>query len=407
MIHSSYYYPRVYPFNGLGLPAQIDRVQELTKTTTLNRTKIEEVGRVGIVDWRKTTPSVSLSIRQLEFGSLDFFRKLANKIDATTKIQLTDFKTSQVDICGYKTDDSGTFLGTIWYPKQKTAGFSINIGDPTALIERSFSTVGEDEIALVYNNKYFMYRAFTALGGTNEEITISDGTTYPHAVEDPDNSGQYLLRVVRVNAAGTTTTELTYTTDYTYSNSTHVMTVLTTTAGDVLKVYWSATTAGAQTFFTENDSDLAGISADSCSIYLETSNYLYRLQSVGVDISFDRYDVKEIGNLDVVARGVRDTTARVTLGRILEAYTIEEVLRGVAGISYGKLDVRKFSDNINLIIKIYSDDTKSTFKIGYKITDLSPVGIDGTAPINDYVNQGNTLEGETGFMTTVESDLTA
>ena len=52
MIHSSYYQPVVMPIFVDDTLAQIDRVQALTATTTLNRTKIEEVGRVGIVDWK-------------------------------------------------------------------------------------------------------------------------------------------------------------------------------------------------------------------------------------------------------------------------------------------------------------------------------------------------------------------
>lgn len=394
MIHSSAYQPRVYPYNGNIDSAQIDRVQDITGSITLNREKIKEVGRDGLVDWRKKVPTLRLTVRQLEYGSIQFWRKLANKSDDVTSIDLDDFKTSMVDICGYKTDDSGTFLSTIWYPKLRTSGFSISIGDPEAYIERNIELTGEDEITLMNNNKYFINRSFTASGGTNEEFTISDGTTFPHAVEDPDNSGTYLLRVLRVNAAGTTTTELVYTTDYTYVSGTHILTVLSTTAGDIIKVYWSATTAGTQTFFTNNDSDTSAISADSCTILLSTSTTVYKLQSVAVDVRFDRTDYKEIGNKETVQRGVRNKTVTITLGRILEAYTIEEILRGVSGSSYGKIDAREFLDNITLTIKCYSDNAKGTFKMKYKWTNLSPSSLDMGAPVDDYITRGVSLEGE-------------
>ena len=61
-----------------------------------------------------------------------------NKGTTVTQINWTDFATSAVDIAGYKTDDNGTFLGTIWYPKLRVNSFSVNIGDPEALIERNF-----------------------------------------------------------------------------------------------------------------------------------------------------------------------------------------------------------------------------------------------------------------------------
>ena len=70
MIHSSDYKPRIFPIYADIDSSEIDRVQELTASTTLNRTKIEEVGRDGIVDWRKSTPKVSVSIKQLEYGPI-------------------------------------------------------------------------------------------------------------------------------------------------------------------------------------------------------------------------------------------------------------------------------------------------------------------------------------------------
>ena len=59
---------------------------------------------------------------------------------------MTDFKTPAVDIAGYKTDDNGEFLSTIWYPKLRIGGLGLTIGDPDANIERSFTLIGEDEI---------------------------------------------------------------------------------------------------------------------------------------------------------------------------------------------------------------------------------------------------------------------
>jgi len=409
MIHSSEYDPRVYPYKGNSVDsAQIDRVQDMTASITLNRTKIEEVGRTGLVDWRKNIPGVNLTIRQLEYGTMEFWRKLANVEDSDDQIYWVDFKTSQVDIVAYETDDDAVFKGTTWYPNQRLAGFSLSIGDPEALLERNFSLVGEDEITLQGTNRYLVVLQDESCIGASHTIDIGQGdwANYPTPIVDPDESGTstYILKIVKVTAGGVAST-LVLTTDYTYSNVLSKITIPGSASGDTFKVFYSAGSyISGSTPWTDNDGDAAGLIAENCSIYLETTNYLFRLQNVAVDVTFDRNDIREIGNKDIVARGVRDINTRVTLGRILEDWTIEEILRGVA-TDYPKIDIRKFSSNINLIVKIFSDETKGTFLLGYALTDLAPTGIDNGAPVNDYITRGVTLEGEEGFVTTVEANL--
>ena len=400
MIHSSYFKPKVFPFKGTQGPTEIDRLQDMRADITLNRTKIEEIGRVGVVDWRKGAPAVTLTLTQLEYGSIEFFAQLANKSITVDKVEDKEFTNSAVDIVGYKTDDDGNFLSSIWYPKFRLSAFSLNIGDPDAVIERSFTLVGEDEITLKNDNKYFIYKKFTASGGSPETFSISD----PTPALDPDNSGQYLFRVVRVR--GDTTTELTHGKDWSYDGA-GTLTVNTTESGDIIKVYYSASSyISGQEPFVANDSDLAGILANSASIYLvDTSNYVYKLQSVSIDVSFDRFDIKEIGKEEVVARGVRDKTVTITLGRILHNWTVEEILRGVAGLDFGKIDIKKFQDELILIVKLYENSDKTNFKIGYKFTGLAPTGLGANVPLNDYLNRSVTLTGENFFITTDENQL--
>lgn len=405
MIHSSIYQPRVIPYNGDITSAEMDRIQELTGTITLNRTKIQEVGRDGIVGFRNSIPNATMTARQLEYGSLEFWRKISNKSDATTTINLTDFRTSAFDLVAYITDQDGTFLGTAWYPEYRCAGFGLNIGDPDALIERSFNFVGENAIMFEYGNKYFIEKRFDASGGTPETFNV----TNPTPAEDPDNSGQYILRVLRVR--GTTTTAITYTgvastTTFAYNSGTGNLTTHTL-AGDVIKIVYSAASyVSGGDFFVENDSDVAGLAADTCTILLATGNTLTRLQSVAVDVTYDRNDIREIGNKDVVARTSRDTTVRCTLGRILETWSLEEVLRGVGGFSYGKIDVREFLSSNTLLIRNYSDNAKGTFLMGYKFTSLSPVSVDTGAPVADNVSQGVVLEGQDGVISSVLATIT-
>ena len=74
MIHASDFKPRSYPYKGITDPVQIDRLQDMSASATLNRTKIEEIGRDGLVDWRTGNPAVTLTLRQLEYGNLEFFQ---------------------------------------------------------------------------------------------------------------------------------------------------------------------------------------------------------------------------------------------------------------------------------------------------------------------------------------------
>ena len=405
MLHTTRWQPRVYPYNGDVAPVQIDRLQAFDAGSTLNREKILEIGRDGIVDWRKRIPSTRVTLRQLEYGSLEFYQKLANIAPGDVDITLADFKTSMVDICGYTTDDSGTFAGTGWYPKLRVAGFGINIGDPQAYIERTFDLIGEDEIILENNNKYFIYQRLVAAGGSPENFAVPS----PTAQIDPDASAQYLFRVVRVRSG--VTTELTYTSgtasgdQYTFIPSATLR--ATTLVNDIIKVYYSASSyLSGESIFVPNNSSASALPAENASIYLydASNHYVYKLQSIGIDVTFDRTDYYEIGDNEVVQRGIRDKTVRVTLGRILESYTIEEVARGVTS-TFGKLSTRNYLDSTILRLKIYTTHAKSIFSIGLKITDLSPTDLAHGVPLNDYSNRNITLQSDNLLLTTNETQI--
>lgn len=416
MIHTSNYLPAVLPVYGDCTRDEIDRLQDMSVTVALNREKIQEIGRVGTVAWRKNTPSVQVSLKQNEYGSIAFWNTLANKPAATTTLALTDFTTTAVDICGYKTDDSGVYLGTVQYPKLRIAGFGINIGDPASIIERNFSLVGEDEFYWQANNKYVVTLRDAGATAGAYSIVIGSGayTTYPTPVYDPDVSGNtsFIQKVIRIRSG--VSTELTYIAtaisagtpdNYGYTSGSKTI-GLWAQVGDIYKVWYTATTyiSGVQPF-VNNDSDIGGTTADSATILLTAGNTVYRLQSVGLDVSFERVDKREIGNTAIVARGVKNKTVKVTLGRVLEAYTIEEILRGKLGASWGKLDMTKFGSSFKLFVKTYSDNTKSTFKLGYSADVLAPTGFDNGVPLQDYVTRSATLEGEQLTITNVEGSM--
>jgi len=405
MLHASYYRPRIFPYNGDVADAEIDRAQGIDPDITRNIEKVEEIGRDGKVGDIKKASTITYRLTQLEYGSMEIWRKITNKADSVETLDLNDFKTPAFDICAYLTDDDGTFTGTIWYPKLRTSGFSLSIGDPDARIERGFDLVGEKARILQGANQYLIYHRHECASGADNDIDLSAKAP----AVDPNVADKYMFRVLRVK--DDTTTELVETTDWTYTDGTKILNIISVTTGDVIKVYYTSATA-PDTIFTENDSDPAGLLADSVSVYLyipatgkpSSADYLYRIQSATLDVSLDREDVKEVGNKEVVKRGVRDKTVTVTLGRILEKFTVEEVLAGKAA-DWGIIDVDDLSDQVTLIVKVYEDNTKATFKYGFKATGLSPTGLRGGAAVNEYVKPEATLEGEDLTITTSEGEL--
>lgn len=398
MIHASNVKPRIFPINGDVAPSEIDRAQAIDPTVTLNREKVEEIGRDGSVGYLKKSPTVGYRLTQLEYGNIEFFQKLVNSTtlgaNGEDEIELKHFKTAYFDICAYLEDDDETFKGTVLYPSLRTAGFSINMGEPQGRIERSFDFVGETAKILKDDNQYYIYNKHECGSGADNVIDLS--AKAPE--ENPDDAGTYMFRVVRVRSG--VSTELIRTTDYSYSDGSKELTIVSVLTGDVIKSYYSSTTA-PDVQFNPNDTDVAGLLGDSVDVFLyipasgkpSSSDYMYRLQSANIEVRFEREDRYELGNKDVAARGVRDKTVTVTLGRLLEEFTIEEVLRGVSS-TYGIIDISKFSDQIALIVKFYDDNTKANFKYGIKATGLSPTELREGIAVNDYMTQDNTLEGE-------------
>lgn len=410
LIHTSFTKPCIIPVNGDTTKNEIDRLQDMSFSVATNREKIKEIGRDGAVGYRKNIPTINGTLRQLEYGSIAFWNELANKAANNTSLNLNDFKTALFDIVGYKTDDEGTFLGTVWYPELRTAGFSISIGDPMANAERSFTLIGEDEIFWQNGNKYLIFLKDSSCTTTSHSIVIGSGAwaSYPDPVLDPDSSSTYILKVVRVRSG--VSTELIEGTDFTYTSGTKTIDVSLSgkpsVSGDIYKVWYTAATyiAGVEPFVA-NDSDLVCLPAENCSIYLTVGQYVHKLQSVTIDVSFERNDLKEIGNSEVVSRGIKSKTVTVTLGRTLETMSIEEILRGKAGASWGKIDPREFNDNNKLIVKMYDDADKTTFKLGFSSSDLAATSMDAGAVVDDYETRSVVMSGELLTITSVEGSL--
>lgn len=406
MIHSSQYEPKLSPIYVDTPDIDLDRIQDLTATLTMNRTKVDEIGRIGIVGWRQLTPSVTVSMKQLEYGNMAIYNALANNTPAITQVSLTDFKASAFDIMAFATNDSGVFLGTIMYPRLRLSGFTINISDPMQVIERTFNFVGEDEISFENNSAYVVRQRYVAPGNQVANAALSITVNTPTPQVDPDNSGKFIYRVIRTSAnlptAGTTlSTELNWGTDWSY-DGVSVLHINNAYAGDVFWVWYAASSyLPGVNIFTYNNTDVPVLTAECASIFLGNGAYVYRLQSVSIDSTLNRKDIREIGNYNIVSEGVDDYNTKVTLGRVLETFTVEEFLRGVGTGTGQKLDPRKFQSNFALYVNIYSANTKlpSQYKMSYVCTDLAPTKMDTGSTVQQYVTAGNTLEGQTLFIT--------
>jgi hypothetical protein len=399
MIHAKLCQPRIFPHNSARVPEQIDRAQNVGGDLTLNQTKLYEIGRDGKLGVRKETPSLAYPMTQLEYGSMAFWYALANKATPGAPpyyIVLDDIKATTFDITAYMTDDDNTFRGTMWFPSLRVNGFTLNIGDPDATVERSFDLVGED--FKILDEKYFAYEEATVVAPGDEAIVLS-----PVAILYA--ASKYIFRVLRIRAGVSTELyEGSTANTWAYVNGTATLTVKTCLAGDLIKVYYPAATAYT-TLWTDNDSDSDALFADSCEIYMKvgTGARIYRLQSIGIDVAFDRTDYKEIGNKEIVQRGVTGKTVTVALDRFNEGFSLEDILAN--DTIYPYIDPREFVDNIQLQVKIFSDSTHTSFKMGYLITKLSPTALGTSQAIEDYNKVTDSLESDEIKISNTESEI--
>jgi len=396
MIHAKYVKPRIFPWNSARDPEQIDRSQDIGGDLTLNREKVYEIGREGLLGYRRQTPSCDYSMTQFEYGSMAFWYALANKVTpvgAPYYITLEDLKETKCDIAAFLTDDDNTFRGTIWFPKLRVNGFSLNIADPDAIIERSFDLIGEDYKML--DGKYFAYSVHVATVAT-EVITLS-----PAAIEW--GSGDYIFKVLRVRS-GVVSELIEGVGADQWSYAAGDVTVTACVIDDIIKVYYESATAYTTTW-TNNDADPDLLLAENAEIYIKvgTGTRIYRLQTIGIDVAFERADYKEIGNSEVVQTGVKNKTVTISLNRYSTDFSLEDIL--ASDTTYPYIDPRNFAENIQIMVKIYNEKAHTNFKIGYLMDNISPTTLGTSQAIEDYNQRVNTLEGDSLKISDEESEI--
>ena len=389
MIHARMCKPRAFPWNGTRDPEQIDRLQSITGDLTLNSEKVYEIGRVGRLGFKKSTPSFAYSATQFEYGSMSFWYDLANKATPGSGddryIDLDDLVETQTDIAAFLTDDNTTFSGTIWFPGLRVNGFSINIADPDATIERSFDLVGEDYKMIDGNYLSFEKAAVSADGN---KVVVLDPAPIQYA------AGDYIFRVLRVRAGAVAELEEGSGTNQWEFTGPATVTVHNCLIGDLVKIYYPSATAYTTTW-TDNDSDSVLLLAEYAEIRLKvgTAERIYRLQSVGLDVAFDRADYKEIGNSEVVQRGVNNKTVTASLDRFSENFALEDLLAN--DNTWPVIDPANFTDNIQLQILIYDNKAHTgAIKIGYLVTGMAPTTIGTSQDVEAYQKRTVKLESD-------------
>jgi len=410
--HASATKPRIVAYNGDSNAIDIDRAQSFSGGINQPQENIYEIGRLDkmAVDLQVLEGSVSLT--QLEHDSIDFYLALANKTSLPSGgLQLSDFDDALFDIYSVGKDKfGGSVEQTLWFEKLSLNSLTLNIADAESRIERSFEFAGDFFKILRYGSKYLIYKGYTVPSGYSVSAwtqVISD----PAPVVNPNVAGKYIERVVRVRA--NVATELELTTDYTWVNGTTTLTILAATTGDVIKVFYAAAswgTAGDPT--AVNDSDTYYINADSVTVTLESASQaveleLDRLTSLNITATLNRISEAVIGLQEKFLKNVESYDVTVALnGRVKDA-TIQEVLMGQAGTSFGVIDPNFFKTDLILRVKVFDGPQKTTFKTGYKITGLNFTDNNQDTNANEFWSDAVNLSSDNLLISDQLSDIDA
>lgn len=368
--HASSVKPITIPVNADVDPKNVDRLQTISGGVSQPSEFVYEIGRLDKVCTDKGILEVTASLKQLEYGTIEFYLQLANlAVEPVAGLQLSDFNTAKTDIYQPGKDIyAGNVEQTLWLPKLVVDSIKLDIADPEARIERTVDLSGDKFELLRYTNKYLIFKTNDAPSGTSGSYIIA--LTDPVPVQDPNTLG-YIKQIVRVRAG--VATELNLTTDYTYTPTN--LTILSAQAFDHYRIWYSAGSYGtAGDPFVLNDVDDCYLKADSVTVLLNDGVHadveLDRLTSLSISATLNRINEAVIGDDEKILKDVQDYTVDVSLNGRIKNATIQEVLMGKAGLSWAILNPIYYGE-VSLTVKIYEDETKSTYKIGYKITGLT------------------------------------
>ncbi len=383
-----------------------DRVQSFNPATSQPMEKLYEIGRLAKMVTEKGILEATLSIGQLEFGTIDAFKQLSGlSAEPSGGFALTDFNDSLTDFYSPGKDEfGGTVEQTLWMQHMVLDSFGLSI-NADEKIERSFELSGEFAKVCRYANKYLIFKTDDAPTGTsgNYIIDVSD----PAPVVDPNNAGNYILDLYRIRAG--VATQLDLTTDYTYDNVAEEITILSGLANDNYRIWYTAGSYGtAGDPEALNDVDDYYLKADNVVITIDDGTHsavtLDKLTSFSIDTTLNRIDEAVIGTNEKILKDVESYDVSVNLDGFVKNSNILEVLMQQAGQSWGIIDYSLFGE-VKVTVKVYDDVNKSNFLIGYQMTgcEFSDESQDYSA--NEFASNPLSLETDNLKITTTLGDL--
>ena len=408
--HSSAIKPRIVPWNGDTQPSDVDRSINLSGGVTQPSENVYELGRLQKVCTDLKILEEKCTLNQLEYGEIDTYLALANKSALPSGgLQLADFDDALVDIISVIKDKfAGTVEQTLWLPKLSLNSIALNVANAEARVERNFDLGGDFFKILKNTNKIYMQKIVTVPSGVSlapHVISLAD----PVPAVDPNVAGKYVQRVLRVRAG--VTTELDLTTDYTFA-APSTLTILLASTGDIFKVVYTAASFGTGGDYTAlNDADLCYINADSIKVTIQsgigTEVELDRLTGLNLTATLNRISEGVIGLQEKLLKNVESYAVKVALNGRVKGTPIEDVLMGHAGANWGIVDPNKFKTDIIVRVYVYSDATKSTFKIGYKSTGCSFTDDTQDVAANAFATKAINLSSDNMLISSVEGDIDA
>lgn len=406
--HASAVKPLTIPVNSDVSRDNMDRVQSISGGVSQPSEDVFELGRLDKVCTDEGILDSTLSITQLEYGTMDSFLQFAGlSVEPVDGLTLSDFNTALTDLQQPgKSEYGGTVEQTLWLQKLSVDSINIDMADPEAKIERTFELSGDKYKMLRKANKYLIFvedDAATGVSG-NYVIDISD----PAPVEDPNNTGIYVLQLYRIREG--IAKKLALTTDYLYSSGDKEITILAANAFDNYRIWYSAGSYGTAGDPTEPNNGTCFLKAENITVLIDDGVHaaveLDLLTSLSIAATLNRIDEGVLGNDEKILRDVETTEVSLSLDGRIKDSTIEEVLMGEAGMDHGIIDYDLFGE-VSVVIKIYSDATKSSgvFKMGYKMTGLTFSDGSSDFDANSFGTKPISLAGTNLLITAVEANL--
>jgi len=365
--HASAFKPISVPVLAAVAKDNWDRVQSFAASTTQPQENLYELGRLDKMAVDKGILEATLSISQLEYGTLDSFLQVANlSAKPSGGLTLSDFDAGRVDFISPGKDVyGGTLEQTLWLEHMSLDSLGLEVNADDRLV-RNYDFSGESAKIARYGNKYVIFTSDDAGSGVSGsyDIILND----PVPVENPNSAGEYILKVYRIRSG--VATELEITTDYTWTNGTSTLNILAATGLDNYRIWFTAASYGsAGDPQVLNDVDDYYLRSENVTVTIDDGVHaaieLTKLTSLSMTATFNRVEEAVIGtNVKIKDTETYDVT--VAFGGYVKDFPIEETLMGQAGQSWGIIDYSLFGE-VKVTVKVYQEAAKTNFIIGYQV----------------------------------------